>query len=557
MFYQIYPRSFADGDGDGVGDFEGMIDKLDYLQWLGVDAVWLSPHFPSPNADWGYDVADYHDVHPELGALEDFDRFLAGAHERGIRVVLDLVLNHTSDQHPWFLESRSSKDSPKRDWYVWHPGKASASGEPLPPNNWESTFGGPAWEYDEATGEWYYHFFVKEQPDLNWHNPEVREAMWNAVRFWYDRGADGFRLDAIGTIFEDPDLTDHDAGMSHVALIEDRFVGEWEERRATKWMRMFGGQVDLPEVHDVIRELRVVNDEYPDRVLIGETNDIAYLGDGTDELHLVFNFGLKDARELTPEVVRRNQAERLAALPPGGWACTTMGNHDTSRVRTTVGGHPGMARVAAALVLLLPGTPSLYYGEEIGMENYTDFSGPEELLDPIGPWYYRAAIQYLGMEPDEAAGRAIQFTRDRCRTPMQWNAGANAGFTWRGVEPWLPVHPNHEEGVNVADQEGKPDSLLEFYRTLILLRRSHPALREGSYRALGNDEVVFAFERATEHETCIVAMNLSPDPVSIELPPSSPLLAAEAWRRDPGSLHGYDIYVGVVETDQATESGAT
>jgi alpha-glucosidase len=287
VFYQIYPRSFADGNGDGIGDFYGMIERLDYLRELGIDAVWLSPHYPSPNADCGYDVADYVGVAPEYGTLDDFERFLDGAHQRGIRVILDLVLNHTSDQHPWFIESKSSRDNQKRDWYVWRDGKEGG-----PPNNWYSSFGGSAWEYDSVTEQYYYHYFLKEQPDLNWRNPAVKRALWDAVCFWLDRGVDGFRLDAIGTIFERPDFADQTAEFTQRELVQALHAAqtqEEQERLAEYWKIMFEYQLDQPGVHELMQELRALVDEYSDRMLVGESEDIAYYGDGTNELHLAFN----------------------------------------------------------------------------------------------------------------------------------------------------------------------------------------------------------------------------------------------------------------------------
>ena len=369
-FYQIYPRSFADGNGDGIGDFSGIIAKLDYLKSLNVDALWLSPHFRSPNADMGYDVSDYTDIGPEYGTMADFRRFLDEAHARGLRVVLDLVLNHTSDQHPWFIESRASRHSPKRDWYIWRDPAPDGG----PPNNWCSAFGGSAWEYDPHTGQYYYHFFFKQQPDLNWRNPEVKQAMWQVVRFWLDQGVDGFRLDAIGTIFEHPDYPDHQSDLSQIDMLR-----VWRENRSpeaqqalmVKFNKMFEHQFGQPDVHLLMKELRALMDTYlGDRVLIGEDDDIAYYGNGEDELHLVFNFPLMRTNRITPAWVRANQAERLRSLPPGAWPCNVLGNHDVSRMRSAFGDgqhDEEIARVNAALLLTLRDTPVIYNGEEIGM----------------------------------------------------------------------------------------------------------------------------------------------------------------------------------------------
>ena len=511
VFYQIYPRSFADGDGDGIGDFQGIIAKLDYLADLGIDAIWLSPHFPSPNWDWGYDISDYCAVAPEYGTLADFRRFLAEAHGRGIRVILDLVLNHTSDQHAWFLESKSSRDNPKADWYVWHD---------APPNNWQSCFDGEAWTYAPERHQYYYHYFMRQQPDLNWRNPAVKQAMWDAARFWLDMGVDGFRLDAVGTIFENPDLTPHTVPMT---LAELRHFSETTTTpaeialREQHWRDMFQHQFGGPGLHDLMKELRAILDEYPgDRMLVGEDDDIAYMGNGDDELHLVFNFPLMRAERITPAHVRANQAERLAqldALPARGWGCNTLGNHDSSRVCTRYATTPddaaSLARVNAALVLTLRGTPFLYNGEEIGMTDLI-ITDPSRLRDTMATWYYEAVIEELAVDPAEAAARAGAMSRDKNRTPMQWSAQPHAGFCPADVTPWLPVNPNYADGVNVRDQQDDPGSLLNFYRRLVEVRRQLPALLAGTYQPLhetANDYV--AFLRATEKQTVLVLLNYS------------------------------------------------
>ena len=520
VVYQIYPRSFADGNGDGIGDLWGATEQLDYLEWLGIDAVWLSPHFPSPQADFGYDVSDYTDVEPVYGTLDVFQRFLDSAHRRGIRVLLDLVLNHTSNQHPWFLESRSSAANPKHDWYMWHPGTIAADGTRRPPNNWLSAFGGPGWTWDETRGEWYYHYFLAEQPDLNWRNPAVAEAMWQAVRFWLDRGVDGFRLDAVDTLFEHEGLSDHDADFSLIDLWNSPYERGARLDAGSSWEAMFGDQLHQPEVHDVLRSLRRVIDAYNDRVLVGETDRLDYCG--TDRLQMVFNFPLTRMERLTAQAIRDNQRTRLAAMPAGAWPCNTMGNHDAHRVRSRLAdgvNDAGWTRVAAALMLLLPGTPSLYQGEEIGMEDHLA-ADPATLLDPIGRRFYRAAVEQLGMDPVTAAGRAASFSRDRTRTPMQWSSGANAGFSPAGVETWLPVHPNHRSGVNVADQRIDASSLLAFYQRLIHFRRDHVALHEGGYEEiLPNADQVFAFVRTHPTERLLVAINLGANPVELRIGP--------------------------------------
>lgn len=512
VFYQIYPRSFTDGNGDGVGDLQGMIERLDYLQDLGIDAIWLSPHYPSPQYDCGYDVADYTGVEPEYGTLDDFKRFLDGAHQRGIRVILDLVLNHTSDQHPWFIESRSSRDNPKRDWYIWRDGKDGG-----PPNNWYSGFGGPAWEYDPATDQYYYHFFFKQQPDLNWRNPEVKQAMWNAVRFWLDLGVDGFRLDAIGTIFEDPALPNHTAELSQFELVYALETTSSEEERA--WLlkqqeAMFQYQLDQPEVHQLMQELRALIDEYPDRMLVGETDKISYYGDGSNELHLVFNFALMNTKQITPAWVRANQQERLSALPPGAWPCNTLGNHDSPRVYSRYGdgqNNDALARLHLALMLTLRGTPFLYNGEEIGMTDLL-LEDISQFRDNLGVSVYYAALS-LGVSPMEALAYANRFGRDKCRTPMQWANAPNAGFSPPGVQTWLPVNPNYAKGINVADQWDDPYSLLNFYRRMLRLRKQTPALVAGDYRPLHEDAadyLAFLRRSVADGQTCLVVLNMSP-----------------------------------------------
>ena len=510
VFYQIYPRSFADGNGDGIGDFKGMIEHLDYLQGLGIDGLWLSPHYPSPQFDCGYDISDYQGVNPEYGALDDFKQFLDGAHQRGMRVILDLVLNHTSDQNPWFIASRSSRDNPKRDWYVWRDGKKDG-----PPNNWYSTFGGQAWEYDQGTGQYYYHYFFKEQPDLNWRNPEVKQAMWEAVCFWLDLGVDGFRLDAIGTIYEDPALPDHPVKESLSDLYRHVMTGndlalEFE----VKIKALFQYQVDLPEVHDLMKELRQLIDSYPDRMLIGETEEISFYGSGDDELNMVFNFPLMETEKLTPATIRANQKTRLAALPRGAWPCNTLGNHDSPRVKSRYGdgkNDDALARLHLALILTMRGTPFIYNGEEIGMTNLL-FDDISQLRDNVGLFVYRTAIAEIGLTPDEGEKLAIKSSRDKGRTPMQWANRANAGFSPAGVAPWLPVNPNYSGGINVADQEKYPASLLNFYRAMIQLRKQTPALIGGEYLPLHeNAEEYIAFLRQSipNRQSCLVILNMS------------------------------------------------
>ncbi len=518
VIYQIYPRSFADGNGDGIGDLQGMISKLDYLQSLGVDAIWLSPHFPSPQIDWGYDISDYYGVAPEYGTLDEFKQFLDGLHQRGMRLILDLVLNHTSDQHPWFIESRSSKDNPKRDWYVWSKGKNNG-----PPNNWYSAFGGSGWDLDPLTGEYYYHFFFKEQPDLNWRNPEVKAAMFDVVRYWLDMGVDGFRLDAIGTIFEVPELPDQSSKITLDELYRiDRLAKSPLEQDAARkiWDAMFLHQHDLPEVHDLMKELRAVVDEYPDRVLIGETDDIAFYGNGQDELHLNFNFPLMRTDRITPDWVRKNQAERLKALPQGAWPCNTIGNHDSRRMFSAFGDgkhNREIARLNLALMVTLWGTPSLYNGEEIGMSDYI-VNDPKYYRDPLCSRAYQLEMDLMGTPSEEAARYAARNGRDKCRTPMQWQNEPNGGFSPAGVETWLPVNPNYASGVNVQDQEASHSSLLHDYRRILAARKANPALILGDYQEINRDsKAALTFLRTTAEQTCLVVLNYSDQPQTLSL----------------------------------------
>lgn len=511
VFYQIYPRSYADSNGDGIGDFPGITSKLDYLQDLGVDALWISPCFPSPLYDVGYDISDYTNIAPEYGSLEDFKFFLEQAHQRGLRVILDLVLNHTSHLHPWFQESRSSRINPKRDWYIWQDGI-----DGKPPNNWDSTFGGSAWEYDPATEQYYYHFFFKEQPDLNWRNPEVKEAIWEVVRYWLSLGVDGYRLDAVGTIFEDPLLENHHSPMSFYQL-EMMYANNPDEvnsdRNEEIFNKIFEKQIEYPEVHDLMKELRQVVNEFTDRVLVGENELISYYGNGRDELHLVFNFPLMRTNRLTPAWILTNQKGRLEAMPPGAWPCNTLGNHDGSRVKSAYGDgehDDELARLSLALILTLQGTPFLYYGEEIGMTD-TLVENPDQLRDNMGLHLYEMLVNFVGMEKNTAMNLAAKVSRDRCRTPMQWDKSPTAGFNNLNNQSWLPVNLNYAEGVNVADQLMDARSLLNYYRRLLRLRRDTPALRRGECKFLLEHDECLVFLRLVQEEeqSCLVILNFS------------------------------------------------
>lgn len=520
VFYQIYPRSFADGNGDGIGDIAGMRQKLDYLAWLGVDAVWLSPHYPSPQFDCGYDISDYCDVAPEYGTLDEFKAFLAESHAKNIRVILDFVLNHTSHLHEWFIESRSSKDNPKRDWFIWRDG---LNGNP--PNNWQSTFGGSAWEYDSTTDQYYYHFFLKEQPDLNWHNPQVVQAMFDVVRFWLDMGVDGFRLDAVGTVYEQADMRPHQSAFRSVDFLRNEVevkLGKPNIIPQGEWENLFGNQANLSQVHDLMRQLREVVNGYPDRVLIGETADMVYLGKGDDELHMVFNFNLMRDGLTTADWVRKNLKTQYAELPPRGWMANNLNNHDCTRAisRYDDGTAPiPRAKLSAGLLLLLEFTPFLYNGEEIGMSNY-EVPYHEQMRDTLALLMGDLLIAD-GHTLKEIYPAMQKLSRDRCRTPMHWSNSPHAGFSPQTAKTWLPVHLEYLDGVNVADEQADPTSLLHFYKALIALRKENPALLRGDYNEWNiKNEMVFGFTRRTDGQTCGVMLNFAntEQTVTIRLP---------------------------------------
>ncbi len=485
IIYQIYPRSFQDSNGDGIGDLPGIRQRLDYVQSLNVGAVWLSPIYPSPMHDFGYDVADYTDIHPMFGTLEDFDALLADVHARGMKLILDLVPNHTSDEHPWFRESRSSRDNPKRDWYIWRDPAPDGG----PPNNWTSFFGGPAWTFDEATGQYYLHQFVTQQPELNYRNPAVLEAMLGEMRFWLERGVDGFRVDVIWLMIKDAELRDEPVDPN------------WDGVNPHFRLQHIYTQ-DQPEVHDVIRRMRALLDEYDDRMMVGEIylpNEtlVTYYGASFDEVHLPFNFQLINAKWEAP-VVRAMVDAYEAALPPGGWPNWVLGNHDQHRFATRVG--PAQARVATMLLLTLRGTPTCYYGDEIGMENVPI---PYELMqDPQG--VNQPEIAHL-------------VGRDPCRTPMQWDASPNAGFAAPGVQPWLPLSPDYAQR-NVAVESSDPRSMLSFFRALVTLRQSSAALTIGDYAAVDTGvATLFAYTRTHGDERLLVVLNFAGSTHRIDL----------------------------------------
>jgi alpha-glucosidase len=479
VFYQVYPRSFQDSNADGVGDLKGTINRLSYLSALGVDAVWLSPIFPSPMADFGYDIADYVGIDPLFGTMQDFEALVKAAHASGLKLILDLVPNHTSDQHPWFIESRSSRDNPKRDWYIWHEPREDGG----PPNNWLSEFGGSAWQYDEATRQYYYHAFLAQQPDLNWRNPAVRQAIHDVMRFWLSRGVDGFRVDVIWHLIKDAAFRDNPPNP------------DYREGRPPHERVLPLRTTDQAEVHDVIAEMRRVVNEFDNRVLIGEIylpleRLVTYYGKDLAEAHLPFNFALLSA-PWNARAIEKIINDYEGALPAGAWPNWVLGNHDRPRVASRVGRE--QARVAAMLLLTLRGTPTLYYGDEIGMRQVA--IAPDRVRDPF-----------------EKNVPGIGVGRDGCRTPMQWDATDNAGFSTS--TPWLPLADDfrHE---NVANLEADAASILNLYKALIDLRKRLPPLRSGDYVPVAATGNLLLYRRQSEGRSIAVALNLGDEPVSI------------------------------------------
>jgi len=482
IIYQVYPRSFQDSNADGIGDLKGITTRLDYLQWLGVTAIWISPIYPSPMADFGYDISDYTGIHPLFGSMEDFEQLLQEAHRRGIRIVLDLVPNHTSDQHPWFLESRSSLNNPKRDWYIWKDPCEDGSA----PNNWLSVFGGSAWEWDENTKQYYYHAFLKEQPDLNWRNPEVQEAMYNVMRFWLDKGVDGFRVDVMWHMVKDNQFRNNPVNPGY------------EEHQATYEKLLPVYSTDQPEVHGIVRDMRAVLDSYSDRMMIGEIylpihKLITYYGPQNNGAHLPFNFMLLTL-PWEPLKIAAAIAKYEGALPQGAWPNWVLGNHDQPRITSRVGIQ--QARIAAMLLLTLRGTPTIYYGDEIGMRDVP--IPPEEVQDPQG----------LNMP-------GKNLSRDPQRTPMQWDNSENAGFS--PAKPWLRLSAAYKR-INVEREKNNTDSHLCLYKRLIALRQREPAFMTGDYKPVHADHQAIAYIReAPGAAKFLVVLNLSHRPCYLHI----------------------------------------
>lgn len=517
VIYQIYPRSFQDGNGDGVGDLEGIRRRLDYVSRLGVDAIWLSPIFPSPMADFGYDVADYCNIAEIFGDIAQFDALLEEAHARGLKLLLDFVPNHSSIEHPWFVESRSSRDNPRRGWYIWRDPAADGG----PPNNWTSDMGGSSWEFDPATGQYYLHTFLKEQVDLEWRNPEVRAAMMDVMRFWFDRGVDGFRIDVLWHCIKAEGLPDNPLNPTYRPEMGEKL----------KVIQLHS--TNQPEIHDIAHTFRKMADGYGKRLLVGEIFlPVATLMDyyGSDEapgVHLPFNFQLLEA-PWEAETLARIIDEYETALPPGGWPNWVLGSHDSPRIAARLG--EPQARVAAMLLLTLRGTPTLYQGDELGIGRVE--IPPDRIRDP-----------------QDLRQPGLGLGRDGARTPMPWDASAYAGFST--AEPWLPL--NHDWRMrNVARQEQEPASMLNLYRRLLALHREHAALNIGSFTLLPANRDVLQYERSHGSERLLVGLNLSAEPRRLMVPGglkiAEPLLSTLEGRRFDGGLAANEGLVLRVET---------
>lgn len=513
VFYHIYPHSFYDTNNDGIGDIEGIIQKLDYLVELGIDAIWLSPIYPSPMVDLGYDVSNYTDIHPYYGCMNNFKHLVSLVHEKGLKIILDLVLNHTSDQHPWFIESCSSKENPKRDWYIWESPRGGRK-----PNNWKTNFGKSAWTKNAATGEYYYHSFFEEQPDLNWRNPKLKEAMFGIIRFWLDLGVDGFRLDVINMLFKD----------KHLRRNPINFL--FSKKKVFNRNR--------PSVYETLADFRKILDEYPDKTSVGEIYTpppgdpyltAKFLGDGNNMLHMAFDFSL-----IFTHWGATNYNEVLTnyydALPKDGWPCFVLSNHDLGRSINRFlfeRKKYQKAKLHALLLLTLKGTPFIYYGDEIGMENRS--IPRKEIKDLYGKMFYPF---YKG--------------RDGARTPMQWDRSPNAGFS--NTKPWLPVHPNFET-INVASEEADDNSILNMYKKLIRLRKEIPVFESGEIRFLNHTEKnILSYAQFDDTEEIIVMLNFGSanKTIHIETATGTELLFSTHSKTKPTKKKGY-IYLNPYE----------
>jgi oligo-1,6-glucosidase/alpha-glucosidase len=498
--YQIYPRSFSDSNNDGIGDLQGIISKLDYLRDMGFETIWFSPFFKSPQKDFGYDISDYVDIAPEYGTLADVEELIAAVHARGLRILLDLVLNHTSDEHPWFLESRSSRDNPKRDWYIWKSGQGKG-----PPNNWKAITGGKAWHYDKTTDQYYFANFLECQPDLNWRNPEVKQAMLDIVRFWLDKGVDGFRLDIFHSIYKDAQFRGNPFSFHY--LPKEGEAGYFQK---------FYRSLHQPETFILARELRAILDSYEEeKMMVGEVYGAQgtikkYIGEKQEGFNMLFSWDLLDFKP-TAEFFRGVISHQEKQYPPPFTPVYVFGNHDKERLISKIGGNQSLAKLLALFQMTVRGVPVVYYGEEIGME---DGHFPvKNALDPLGRKYARLPQWLL-----DSLG--IYFNRDGCRTPMQWDPGPNAGFCAAGARPWLPVHDNRSIA-NVETQQENEASLLRTYQKLLLLRKEEEALQNGTLDLLvgpGIDENLLLYTRTGESSTTLIAINFGQETVQLKNP---------------------------------------
>jgi oligo-1,6-glucosidase/alpha-glucosidase len=528
--YQIYPRSFADSNNDGIGDLQGIISKLDYIQDLGFETIWLSPFFSSPQQDFGYDISDYKDVAPEYGTLADVENLITEVHTRGMRVLFDLVLNHTSIQHPWFLESRSIRDNPKRNWYIWRDGRGTG-----PPNNWKAIPGGSGWHYDKPTDQWYFASFLPFQPDLNWHNPEVKQTMLDIFRFWLDKGVDGYRLDIFHSVYKDAQFRENP--FSYRYLPESGVAGFFQEWKYS---------LHQPEAYELARELSTILGSYsPERIMVGEVfgKDLTikeYIGDKLDGFNILFSWdllNLKTGVPLLQDVIRHYEALFPSPYTP----IYVFGNHDVKRLISQIGGDPLIAKLLALFQFTVRGLPVTYYGEEIGMADGNFPNGGS--LDPIAQRY-----KHIPQFVKDLLG--VYTNRDGCRTPMQWDDGLNAGFCNPGCTPWLPVHENRIRA-NVRTQKEDDDSILNTYRKLLSLRREVEALHEGSLELIDGPEVnknLLVYKRQKESETVLIVINFGKKRVQFQNPTTCDRVLLTVGMGQPESLRVVQLppFAGVI-----------
>ncbi|MEB6538291.1 alpha-glucosidase [Serratia plymuthica] len=528
VVYQIYPRSFMDSNGDGIGDLNGITARLDYLQWLGVDALWICPMYRSPNDDNGYDISDYQAIMTEFGTMADFDRLLAEAHARGMRLILDLVVNHTSDEHPWFIESCSSKSSARRDWYIWRDGKNGAE-----PNNWESIFNGSAWKYHPGSEQYFLHLFSERQPDLNWENPQVRAALYDMMRWWLDKGIDGFRIDAICHMKKQPGLSD------------------MPNPQGLRYVPSFERHLNYDGLLDYVDEMcEQVFNRY-DIMTVGEMNGASaeqgedWVGERHGRLNMIFQFEhvklWETANQQAPDagldlLGLKSIFTRWQTLLEGkGWNALYVENHDIPRVVSKWGDDGRYQRESAtaiaALYFLMQGTPFIYQGQELGMTN-THFAGLDDFND-VATKNRAADLRRQGMDEERILATLRRSSRDNSRTPMPWNDGPNGGFS--AATPWFALNANYRD-INVARQSGEPDSVLNFYRALIRLRKQTPALLYGRYRLLlAEHRHIYAYTRTLDDRQLLVLCNLSGEPQQVD--PQS--LALDSWQLRLGNYpHG-------------------